>query len=86
MTDLKFHPKAFSLIWDMPRLTPAEHIAAVEKMIAEWDREKASMHPPDVYPCGCTRLKVVAGLCEHGSEKTEAAVDARGGIRTLRSA
>ena len=47
MSDLKFHPLAFSFIWDLPRLTPEKHIAAFDKMIAEWlaelEQEKADM-------------------------------------------
>ena len=56
MSELKFHPKAFSLVWDMPRLTPAEHIAAFEKMLAQWEIDKGAMRLVSeraVIMCGC---------------------------------
>ena len=40
MSELKFHPKAFSIVFEMPSMSPAAHIAAVDRMLAQWEREK----------------------------------------------
>jgi hypothetical protein len=57
MSDLKFHPKAFSLIWDMPPMTPAEHVEAFGKMIDEWHAEREALlnQAPKPKPNGGTK-------------------------------
>lgn len=43
MSELKFHPKAFSLVWEMPRLTPREHMSILRRLLTEWEKEKKAM-------------------------------------------
>jgi len=55
VSDLKFHPEAFSFVWDIPPLSPEEHAAAFGKMLATWEREQT------VIMCTCEGWLT----CEH---------------------
>lgn len=36
---VQFHPVAFSLVWDMPRLSPRQHVTAFRRLLTAWHFE-----------------------------------------------
>ena len=58
--NIAFHLKAFSLVWDMDPMTPAEHVAAFQQMRARWERDKERLDGA-VMMCSCSEWMT----CEH---------------------